>query len=247
MGEVSVISNLSFEKISCVCVTRNRARLLKKSIECFKRQTYSNKELVILYYSNDKETKELAELNDLENVFFHEYNVEECLSLGELRNKCIKLTSGKFVCVWDDDDWYSQDRLIKQYCRLLNKDEAACLLRRLVIYDYETDDMFLTAIRSEGWEGSMLCKKDSLIEHPYGDMDRHEDTYMLTSLVKSGLVLSIDDPTIYVYFFHANNTSKREHLELMKEYGERLLEHQENILRNHIKDYIEDYKLVKNV
>jgi len=246
MGQINILKNVRFDKVSCICVTRNRARLLEKSIRCFKNQSFSNKELVILYYSDDFETKKLAVDTNVDNVFFHEYDVSEGLSLGELRNRCVSLTTGDYICVWDDDDWFDSGRILKQYVRLMYVDKAACLLKQLVIYDYETDEMFFTLSRSEGWEGSMLCKKEELLNHPYGDMDRHEDTHMLTQLHKKDKIYPIDDPTIYVYFFHSNNTSNREHLEKMKEQSEPLTESQEKIVRGCIREYIEDYKLIKD-
>lgn len=246
MGQINVLGTLEMKKVSCICVTRNRARLLKKSIQCFINQSYSNKELVIVYYSDDNDTKELAMNNSKENVFFHEYDVSEGLTLGALRNKCVELTTGDYICVWDDDDWYSPNRIIKQYCHLMTGDHSACFLKQLVIYDYETDEMSLTVHRVEGWEGSMMCEKDPVLKYGYGDKNKHEDTDLLLQLSENDLINSISDPMMYVYFFHSQNTSSREHLEAIKEHSEDLEPAQESLLRGYIKSYIEDYKLIKD-
>lgn len=47
------------EKISCICVTKNRSELLKRAIFCFQNQEYSNKELIIVSIS-DVQTTEFA-------------------------------------------------------------------------------------------------------------------------------------------------------------------------------------------
>ena len=43
-----------------------------------------------------------------------------------------------------------------------------------------------------------------------------EDTYLLEYLIKEDLVTSVDDPSLYVYFFHKENTSSEKHLNLIK-------------------------------
>ena len=42
--------------ISCLCVTRARVPLLKRAVACFHAQTYPQKELVLLYEHDDRET-----------------------------------------------------------------------------------------------------------------------------------------------------------------------------------------------
>lgn len=245
MGQINVLEKVEMKKVSCICVTRNRRKFLENSIECFINQSYVNKELVILYYSDDNETKGLAKKNNNTNVFFHEYDVSLGLTLGALRNKCVELTSGDYICVWDDDDWYHPNRIIKQYCHLINVDYSACFFKQLVIYDYETDEMFLTKPREEGWEGSMMCEKKHVLKHGYGDKDKHEDTHLLIKLQEEDIVKSIHDPMMYVYFFHCKNTSSRKHLENIKEHSDKIDNITELKIRGYIKKNIEEYKLIK--
>ena len=49
------------DRISCLCITQDRVLFLKRSIECFKNQSYKNKELLIFYIKTDKSTKEFSE------------------------------------------------------------------------------------------------------------------------------------------------------------------------------------------
>ena len=51
-------------KVSCITVTKNRVPLLKKCIEFFLTQTHQDKELIIVYYNTDLETKLNYFLND---------------------------------------------------------------------------------------------------------------------------------------------------------------------------------------
>src|SRR5579872_5490009 len=46
--------------ISCLCITRKKPHMLSRAIRCFMEQSYSNKELVIVYESDDMATIELV-------------------------------------------------------------------------------------------------------------------------------------------------------------------------------------------
>ncbi len=92
-------------KISCLCSTYGRPTLISESVECFLRQDYPNKELIIL--NDDK---------DIHYVFDHPdvriFNYKERFNaLGEKRNACAKLATGDAFALWDDDDIYLPHRL----------------------------------------------------------------------------------------------------------------------------------------
>jgi len=86
-------------KISCYCITYNRAELLEEAIESFHRQDY-------------KGEKELVILNDFPGQIL-EYDHPEVFvvnsskrfrTVGEKRNACIAMCSGDVIFPWDDDD-----------------------------------------------------------------------------------------------------------------------------------------------
>jgi hypothetical protein len=88
--------------VSCICPTYNRPpdqqHLLEEAIECFLRQTYPNKELVVL---NDCPEQELV--CDAPGV--RVVNVSERFpTLGDKRNAAVALARGDLIAPWDDDD-----------------------------------------------------------------------------------------------------------------------------------------------
>lgn len=88
--------------VSCICATYNRAPshlyLLEEAIESFLRQTYPNKELVVI---NDCPAQELV--CDAPGV--RVVNApERFASLGEKHNAAIRLSHGELIAPWDDDD-----------------------------------------------------------------------------------------------------------------------------------------------
>ena len=88
--------------VSCLCLTYRRpARdqfLLEEAIESFLRQTYPNKELVIL---NDCPGQVLS----CDAPGLRIYNVPNRFnSVGEKRNTAVALAKGNILAPWDDDD-----------------------------------------------------------------------------------------------------------------------------------------------
>src|SRR5215211_75266 len=88
--------------VSCICPTYgrppNHQYLLEEAIESFLRQTYPNKELIVL---NDCPEQELVCLAPGVRVV----NLPERFpSLGDKRNAGVELARGELIAPWDDDD-----------------------------------------------------------------------------------------------------------------------------------------------
>lgn len=219
------------DKISCICITQNRADLLKKAIKHYENQTYSNKELIILYPEFDYPTEELAKSNATYNqLLLNEENGEWTYdtavnggsaisfvklksfnqhSLGTKRNLATTCASGDYICVWDDDDYYANERLDRQFdfLKFTNKDAVA--LAQLTLYFQNTGKAYVSNARDEGWEGSLLCKKDAI--GSYSDLERGEDTPVMHRLYKQEKLAIMEDPRLYVYNIHYANTSTPTH------------------------------------
>lgn len=88
-------------RISAICLTYDLPRrlpLLNEAVESFLRQTYPNKELIIV---ND--TPGMVIEYNHPQVTVLNLN-ERCATLGDKRNAGIDAASGEFICSWDDDD-----------------------------------------------------------------------------------------------------------------------------------------------
>jgi len=200
-------------KVSCVTVTRNRVDLLKKCIEYFNYQTHEEKELIIVYYNTDIETKKFLDNNkdslNEQNIFFHMFVEDIGLYLGAIRNYAIQKASGDWICIWDDDDWYSNDRIEKQLNFCLVNNLIATSLRSILIYSNKYQDLKLSFERSEGWEGSLFVKKEHIPR--YRNLAKGEDTPVLLDLVYNHEYMTQFEPDLYVYIFHDQNISGNRH------------------------------------
>lgn len=99
---------------SCIMPTRGRQALALKAVQCFKTQTYENRELIVL---DDVDARSFPKGLRGHNIIY------DCLpfrlSIAEKRNRCCQLARGEVICHWDSDDW-SAPRRIEDQIFILN-------------------------------------------------------------------------------------------------------------------------------
>jgi glycosyltransferase involved in cell wall biosynthesis len=93
------------------------------AIECFKRQSYVHKELVIINHS-----KQPLDPQDDARIREIIVNKGPGETIGDLRNIGLQNARGDLVISWDDDDWHSPDRIAIQ--AKAQSGQGAVLLRR---------------------------------------------------------------------------------------------------------------------
>lgn len=206
---------LTYPLISCICITNNRPSLLKRAIYCFELQNYPNKELVISYQKKDIKSRliiEEAKLNEALKILQIERSVTD--SLGDARNQAVYKCTGDYVCMWDDDDWHHTSRLSYQFnsLRSISQYYQASVLSRILLYDATTKKAYCSF--SYTWDGTILCRKEILLQNQYASRDRGEDTHVITFLSARKLLYKIEDvPFLYIYVYHGENTWNYAHFE----------------------------------
>jgi len=200
-----------FPLISCVCVTNHKPQMLLRVINCFQAQSYTNKQLVILYEDTDLKTKNFIASNIFtSNIKIVSTSGYPKKTLGELRNIAIESSDGEFVCQWDDDDWYHTDRLRYQHNIITTHGVNASILTRWTVFDNINKRAFISNRRR--WEGSVLCRKDIFKLKRYENKSKGEDTDIIDYLHENNHLAYIDDnPLLYIYIFHGNNTWDSNH------------------------------------
>lgn len=195
--------------VTCMCVTRGRIPMLRRSTQCFLNQTYRNRELVVVYESDDEATRQfLAGLRE-SSIYPVEVPAVPRQTLGSLRNIALQAGTGKYVAQWDDDDWYSPARLAEQMRAIRQTGNRGCLLARWTLYDCLTKRAYVSNVRP--WEGSIVVERAIL--PPYPDLARREDTPVVDELTRRGQLVMLDRPELYIYTHHGMNTWDRHHWE----------------------------------
>jgi hypothetical protein len=171
------------------------------------RQTYSQKELIVLYESDDIATRYfVAQLNE-PSILAIEVSAIPRLTLGSLRNLAVRVSRGNYVAQWDDDDWHGPARLEEQMSALETHDRPGCVLLRWLLYDEVTHKAMVSHTRA--WEGSLLARRDAM--PLYADLPKFEDTPAVTSMLNEDKLVGLDRPDLYVYTYHGANTWERSH------------------------------------
>lgn len=93
--------------VSCIMPTCNRPDFVRKGIENFLRQDYTDKELIIIV---DKES-DLPDIETPDNI--RAFVLNPTYSLGNKRNYATYKAKGELIVMLDDDDWYAPNYISK--------------------------------------------------------------------------------------------------------------------------------------
>ncbi len=168
--------------ISCLCVTRgDRPALLAKAVADFCRQSFSDRELLILHDGDGHAVARIASIVAGQGcpAPIRVERVAPGPKLGGLRNIAVARAAGDWICQWDDDDRYHPERLSLQWRHAQSTGSAVNYLsdqlhwfpaERLLFWDdWEREIYPLNLI-----QGTILARRDIL--PPYPDLSRGEDT-----------------------------------------------------------------------
>jgi len=221
--------------ISCICITNNRPLLLQNAIACFESQNYINKELVISYPRDDVQTRALIKQYETVNILPIERDPAE--TLGRARNHALYKCHGDYICIWDDDDWHHSSRLSFQFNSLhtVGPGFQASILQRIFLYDFTTHRAYLSF--PYHWDGTLLCRKEMLLQNQYGDLNKAEDSHVVPFLHKRKMLAMIEEsPFLYIYTYHGSNTWPYDHFEMFINKSQPLNEEYTAKVRNLLQD-----------
>lgn len=98
--------------VSVLTPTYNRKRFVTSMVTCYKNQTYPKEsmEWIVLDDGTEKIEKEFLEATKgLPNIRY--ISLEEKLTIGAKRNRLNQEARGEYLVSWDDDDYYSPERV----------------------------------------------------------------------------------------------------------------------------------------
>jgi glycosyltransferase involved in cell wall biosynthesis len=202
-------------KITCVCVTKSgRTSFLKKSIEYFQNQTYTNKELLILSQATQEENKQIEQfISNSQEINLH--IVDEKMDLGTMRHTSVSLAKGDIVCQWDDDDVFGKNRLSNQYNKLTSdKNNIASAYSSFLHYFKCDRKIYLTdwsqknkALDQKFHQGTIMFYRDAYCDRvSYSPAENCEDWDFAKKIVLEGNIGLINQLGDFIYVHHGGNT-----------------------------------------
>lgn len=212
-------------KISCLMVTLGRPAMVHRSTACYLKQTYPNRELVILSQGGPEPNEEIRSyVSSLGRSDIHFITAPAALTLGAMRNLSIELSTGSYICQWDDDDFHHPLRLSTQYGNLLQDGVVAALYMEHLKFFETTGEIYWIDWSVEVGEdrrylpGTVMFPK--IVFHKFKNLlypesgrqsNREEDWSALQKFCSLGRIAPIRAGYQYIYSFHGDNTYWLEH------------------------------------
>jgi hypothetical protein len=205
--------------VSCLLVTTGARSRLAQAIECYRRQAYGARELVIVTHPDGLQAvTQLVGASGASGVSVHCVGRE--MLLGDCRNVAIARAKGDIVMQWDDDDLYDQVRISVAVALLTQSPAIAAMLSRVLVW---WPARRLAAISERRfWEGSLAVWREHAPFYP--SLALGEDTPAVDFLASTRPIATYDAPLLYVYTVHGANTWDEPHFEEILERSEHLIE-----------------------
>jgi glycosyltransferase involved in cell wall biosynthesis len=199
----------SWPLVSCIMPTYNRRAFVPLALEYFLRQDYPNRELIIVDDGDDG----IGDLTqNLPNVRYHRLRGRK--SIGAKRNFACQQAQGEFIAHWDDDDWYSSDRLRYQMMPLIAGDADITGLENAYVLQLPGGDFWTTKPRlheqlfvGNVHGGTLVYRKQLLADGlRYPEINLAEDAYLLRYATRRGKrLLRLANPGVFIYIRHGTN------------------------------------------
>lgn len=119
--------------VSCVLPTFDRPQFLPAALRSFLSQDYSERELIVVDVGHNSIRHLIPEDPHIKYV-----RSDTPLPCGTARNLGTQHASGEIVLNFDDDDWYSHDRVSRQVAFHLESGRAVTGYSYIVMHDLNT-------------------------------------------------------------------------------------------------------------
>jgi glycosyltransferase involved in cell wall biosynthesis len=140
------------------------------------------------------------------------------IRLGDKRNLGNILAGGEIVCLWDDDDWYSPDRVAYQAAPILYDEADITGLASAYWLSLQTGDVWLATAQlhrsmfeADVAGGTLTYRRSVAQGVRYPSTSLAEDAWFLRAAVSLGFRLKrLENLGRFIYMRHDHNTWKFE-------------------------------------
>lgn len=198
----------SLPLVSCIMPTYERRRYVPQALQSFVQQDYPNRELIIIDDGKDAIGDLVA---GMPNVRYFQVARK---SIGAKRNLACQYASGDIIAHWDDDDWYSPDRLRYQVAPILAGKADVTGLENAFVLELPGGDFWTTEAKlhqrlfvGNVHGGTLVFRKDLWTQGlRYPEINLAEDAWFLTHATRKGKrLVGLSNPGVFVYVRHGRN------------------------------------------
>jgi len=246
------VSNNSLPTISCLTVTSNRLVLLKEAIQCYCKQTYPNKELIVVTDGTPRYQQAIRNYirwlgrDDIRLVCADKAGQ----TLGALRNLSLDAAKGTIVCQWDEDDLNHPQRLERQFEHLSAARADGCCLTDQLQFFFRERLLYWSDWRTNNVHGTRNLIPRTLMAYRHTQFRyqettalaaKGEDSILLEQIAETGTVTPFQDAGfLNIYSSHDRNVFSEAQQRLIAVYGSRssdFLREHESILLDALRHY----------
>ena len=210
LGEAERAAYRRYPRVSCIMPTRDRRRFVPQAIDYFLRQDYPERELLIV---DDGDTPVDDLLPDDPRIALLRPTGKA--TIGAKRNLACEQATGDVIMLWDDDDWYADQRIRYQMQPLLDGQADVTGLRDCLLLHLPTREFWRCGRELQermffaGMVGGTLAFRRRLwrqgARFPASSLG--EDAQMLKALIRKGArVRKLANRDIFVYIRHHANS-----------------------------------------
>ena len=192
-------------KVSALMACQNRPQVWE-AIDCFTRQTHPKRELIAVTADQDMAFREQLQQKAAETNGMIVELAPIGTPLGELRNLTIHRATGEYLVQWDDDDLSAPGRMEWQLGKMIETGARVSYLREFV-HHFLTDGRRTTCHWHNGLPGTVMFHQSVAVEYDKS-LNSTEDSHFKEEIRKRGIPLALldNDPNLYTYRFHGDNT-----------------------------------------
>jgi glycosyltransferase involved in cell wall biosynthesis len=194
--------------ISCITpITEDRRRFLPALLDSFRRQTYTEKELVIV---GDCYAENLTTPGEAIYCFPASHD----LTVGAKLNLCNSLAHGQFIAHFDSDDISAPERLEDQVQRLTNTEKSVTGYRCVKVIETrivngKSDTTWKhTCPLDDVLGASFMYRRNWWASHPFQDTQANDKPFWNEAL-NAGETVSADGFELLCCVNHSGNVSGR--------------------------------------
>lgn len=190
--------------VSVICPTWNRRRFLPNVFQQFLWQTYPQEFMeLILVDDSDEPNDDIVP--KLSNIKYH-YMATKMI-LGNKRNYLNDLATGDIIVCFDDDDYYSLDRVSHAVMKLSSSRALIAGSSIIHIYYKEINKIieFGPYGPNHGTNGTMAYRKEYLKDHRYEDDKQKAEEAFFTNNFSEPMV-QLDPHKVMLCLAHTSNT-----------------------------------------
>ena len=186
--------------ISCVCLTiPGRAHFLRRAVECFRKQTWENRELIVVAEPDQRVS--------LDGPAVLPHLRPGRWTVGEKRNVGCLGARGEYIALWDDDDFSAPNRLTEQMRVLQESGKSVTTLPQIYFTNEACDQWWLS---ERGWiDTSLVFKRSWWEQHNFPDKMIGQDVDFMRAADQAGEFVVGGKPDLMFATNHKGNTCDR--------------------------------------